>query len=340
MLDSRQHKQNRCPHVTADEPDIPFAVLQPTTIPKVIPDDELPFEVESNINDESEISMQEAEHSLPFQVPQPTAIVQDQLNLTDVVEKLNVSPPYPGSQPICDANYNSSTSSYDAVPDVPITQATTTSSTDEAEDTTWHSGINQEHTYQIMDQKVNTLHCIPEGVILEVSDTSAADHKDEDITVTISSIDEIVRELETQLENSTVAHVNINVPEEVAPPEYYPTDLASAIESVDKAISDTDNTTTTRSTGANPSTPNASGSPPPVNAICNINMPSSGTTIPMTNNKSPTISPLSLLQVYSMDIDCNNDSNFTPIVQVIDIQMARCTTTWYTSQFLMGPTQF
>eukprot|EP00956_Cyclotella_meneghiniana_P007338 scaffold9965_cov69-Cyclotella_meneghiniana.AAC.19 len=321
MQHSRQH---RCPSVLADEPGIPFVIPRPTTIMKVIPDDELPFEVESNINDESEISMQEAEHSLPFQVPQPTAIVKNQPNLTDVVEKLNMSPPYPGFQPICDANSNSSASSYNTVPDVPITQATTTFSTDEAEDTIWHSGINQEPTYQIMDQKVNTLHCIPEGVILEVGDIyfSCRPQRYEDIAVTISFIDEIVRELETQLENCPVAHVNINVPDEVAPPDYYPKDLASAIESVDKAISDTDNTTTTSngSTGANPSTPNASGSPPPVNTICNINMPSSGTTIPVNNNKAPTISPLSLLQVYSMDIDCNNESNFTPIVQVIDIQ--------------------
>eukprot|EP00956_Cyclotella_meneghiniana_P008754 scaffold11976_cov22-Cyclotella_meneghiniana.AAC.1 len=314
MQDSRQH---RCPYVMADEPNIPFVIPQPTTILKVIPDDELPFQTNSNINNETEISMQEAEYPSPFQVLQPTMITKNEPNLTNVVEKLQTSPPYSCHQPRDDADFNNK-SSYDAVPDVPITQATTTSSTDEAEDTTWHSGTNQEPTYQIiMDKKVNTLHCIPEGVILEVGDTSAADHKDEDIAVTISSINEIVRELETQLENSPVAHVNINVPEEVAPPEHYPTDLASAIESVDKAISDTDNT---GSTGANPSTLNVSESPPPVNAICNINMPSSCTTIPMNNNKPPIISPLSLLQLYSMDIDCNNESNFIPIVQVIDIQ--------------------
>ena len=55
-----------------------------------------------------------------------------------------------------------------------------------------------------------------------IRDTAtAAGNQNEDIAETISSIDAIVKELEAEMENSPVAHVNINVPEEISALERY-----------------------------------------------------------------------------------------------------------------------
>ena len=111
-----------------------------------------------------------------------------------------------------------------------------TARADEDVGTTWTADIKPHETHTLSGNTVIVSTFVPEGVILDSGDTSAADAKGDDIEDMISSIDAIMKDLEAIVKNSPIAHVNTNALEDITPLENYPKYLAEAIEKINEAV--------------------------------------------------------------------------------------------------------